>query len=98
MARQTMVPQEGLPLQNVAERRMKLDGKTTEELIILRRSIEADPDNKMPPGSLWLYKPKIRKKLDEIDRAIADTIRAKRIARGEPVNDAGYSGRKSNRR
>lgn len=70
---------------------MKLHGKTTEE------SIESNQSNREPPGSFYHYKPAVRQKLDEIDMAIAANVRAAKIARGEQISDAGYSGRKTRR-
>lgn len=74
-----------------------LNGKTNAELVEIRRAIESDPKNRMPPGGLFIYTPVARRKLDKIDRAIANNLRAAMIARGEPPNDEGYSGRQSNR-
>ncbi len=71
---------------------------TTAEALAMIAAIEADPTNRTPPGSLWIYTPKARKKLTDLARVIANNQRAERIARGEVVNDAGYSGRKTNRR
>lgn len=76
---------------------MKLDGLTTEQLVALRCELEADPANKNKSG-IWIYNAKTRKKFDAIDLAIAQNMRAKRLAEGQPVNDAGYSGRQTNRR
>ena len=77
---------------------MKLDGKTNEELVAMQERITSDPKNQMPKGSIFMYKPAASKKLGEIARAITDNLREAKIARGEKINDAGYSGRKSNRR
>ena len=76
---------------------MKLQGKTTEELLAIRKALEDDPANQTT-GSLWRYTAKARKKFDEIDRQITSNLRADRIARGLPVNDCGYSGRQTNKR
>lgn len=77
---------------------MKLDGLTNPELIALRERLAADPKNRnVDLGSIWIYKKDAMKKFDEIDRAITANIRAARLARGETINDAGYSGRQSNR-
>lgn len=76
---------------------MKLQGKTTAELVAIRRALEDNPANQTT-GSLWRYSAAARKKFDEIDRQIASNIRADRIARGLPVDDSGYSGRQTNRR
>lgn len=71
---------------------------TTAEALAKIAAIESDPANRTPPGSLWLYTAKARKKLDDLRRIVANNQRAERLARGEVVNDAGYSGRKTNRR
>lgn len=76
---------------------MKLDGKSTAELVQMREAICADPKNKVT-GGLFLYTKEARKKLDRIDRAITENIRQKRLAEGKPVNDSGYSGRQTNKR
>lgn len=75
---------------------MNLTDKTTEELIALRRAIEDEPKNRTK--GLWMFSKSARKKLDEIDRAIAHNIREQRIASGRLVDDSGYSGRQTNRR
>lgn len=77
---------------------MKLEGKTNQELVELMRAIEADPANQMPPGQLYLYTPKARKKLAAIQEQITHNLAMKRAAEGNPVVADGYSGRKSNRR
>lgn len=77
---------------------MKLDGKSNPELMALREAVCAAPDARSPAGSLFMFVPKIRRKLDEIDRQITHNLRTARIARGETINDAGYSGRQTNRR
>ena len=41
-----------------------------QELIDEMESLCADPANRMPPGRVWLYTAKTRKKLDLINRAI----------------------------
>ncbi|OQA09848.1 MAG: hypothetical protein BWY66_00387 [bacterium ADurb.Bin374] len=76
---------------------MKLDGKTTEELLAMIREIEDDPANRQSTG-LYLYTEKARKKTDKIARAIAALAAEKRRLAGDPVPCNGYSGRKSNRR
>lgn len=76
---------------------MKLDGKTNAELLALQETVTADPANQMPKGSLYLYSPAARKKLDAITRQITHNLAEARTARGDPVKADGYSGRKSNR-
>lgn len=76
---------------------MKLDDKTTEELLEMQRAIEADPANKSDGQGLYLYTPKAIKKLGEITRQITHNMAMKRAAEGRPVVADGYSGRKSNR-
>ena len=77
---------------------MKLTGKTTPELLEMQRVIESDPANQNPVGSFFLYTPKTVKKLDKIREQIAYNMSEKRKALGLPINQDGYSGRKSNRR
>ena len=71
----------------------------TEKQKLLQKiaEIENDPNNQTLPGSFWKYKKPARVKLDKLYREIASIIRAEKIARGETVNDAGYSGRNSNK-
>jgi hypothetical protein len=76
---------------------MKLDTKTTTELLAMQRIIESDPLNKAS-GGLYLYTPKARKKLDEIQRQITHNMALKRAAEGRPIVADGYSGRQTNRR
>ena len=75
---------------------MNLSKKTTQELIEMMNEIEADPKNKAESG-LYLYIPSARKKLDAIRLQIAHNIRLAKLARRETVNDAGYSGRTTNK-
>lgn len=77
---------------------MKLDGKTTPELVTMASAIEADPGNAMPPGSLYLYTPKARKRLKAIREQIAHNMAEARKTAGNPVSCDGYSGRKANKR
>lgn len=69
-----------------------------DELLEKRKAIEADPKNRMPSGSLYLYTPNARKRLDKIDLEIANLIRERRAAEGRPVPCDGYSGRQTKRR
>jgi hypothetical protein len=78
---------------------MKLDGKTLEELVALQEAICADPKNRNPKAdSIFKYTKATHKKLDEIAWAITHKLRELRVARGETINDCGYSGRQTNRR
>lgn len=65
------------------------------ELQEMRRKIENDPANQMPPGSLFKFTPRARKKFDAIDWAITLHLRDKNDS---PAKDFGYTGRKTNRR
>ena len=76
---------------------MKLEGKSNQELIELRKSIEAAPANQEPRG-IYRFTPAARKKLNAIDRAITHNLATARAAAGDPVVADGYSGRQSNRR
>lgn len=67
------------------------------ELVELRLRITGDPANQQT-GSIYLYTPKARKRLNDIDRAITWHLSDKREAEGRPVPTEGYSGRQSNRR
>lgn len=78
--------------------RKKLIDRTTQECLALIAAIEANPKNQNPPGSFWKYTAAARAKIDKLMREIRSNMRAEKIARGEPVNDEGYSGRQSNRR
>jgi hypothetical protein len=70
-----------------------------EKLLAKIAAIEADPNNLNPPGSsLFIYKPAARKRLEKLARDITDIIRQEKLARGETINDEGYSGRQSKRR
>lgn len=77
---------------------MKLDGKSVDDLVAMRQEIEKEPSNRNPPGSLFIFTKKARKKLDAIDLAIADAIRQLRLSRGEIIDNSGYSGRQTNKR
>ena len=77
---------------------MKLDGKTIEELVALRKSIEDNPANKNPVGSLWIHTKSARKKFDLIDREITYRLIQKQKDAGTYVPCDGYSGRQTNRR
>lgn len=72
--------------------------KTNAEWLMLRTAIESDPANRNPPGGLFIYTEKARKKLDRIDREITHNLDEARKAAGNPVSCDGYSGRNSNRR
>ncbi len=77
---------------------MNLAGKTNAELVAMMQAIEAKPESRNPPGSLYLYTKKCRKQTDEIARAISSNLMDRRIALGLPINCDGYSGRQTNRR
>lgn len=66
-------------------------------LVKKMRSIEDDPKNQNPKGSLFLYTKLARIRLAKIADEIAFEIGKEREEKGIPVNSAGYSGRKSNR-
>jgi len=68
------------------------------ELVARRQAIEAASAGLREPGSIYLYPPAVRAKLDKIDRAIVELMRQAREAAGNPVVADGYSGRQSNRR
>lgn len=77
---------------------MKLDGKTTAELVAMKQAIAEDPSSASKPGDLYLFNKKARAKLDKIDRQITENLRVAREEAGDPVKADGYSGRQSNRR
>jgi len=60
--------------------------------------IRDDPKNKSGGDSLYALKPAARRKLTAINWEITARLRELRIERGEEINDAGYSGRNTNRR
>ena len=72
--------------------------KTTTEWLAVQLAIESDPANRNPPGSLFIYTEKARKKLDRIAREITNNMAEARKSAGNPVPCDGYSGRQSNRR
>lgn len=76
---------------------MKLEGKTNPELQALARAIEDNPVNQQT-GSIFKYTPAATRKLDAIARQITFNLISAKKARGEFVNEAGYSGRQTNRR
>jgi hypothetical protein len=55
-----------------------LTGKTTEELVEMRRAIESDLRNQQTAGGAFPYTRPAMKKLDEIDRAIAALVGQRR--------------------
>lgn len=63
-----------------------------------RKAIEADPKNKTTGGTIFLYTKPARRKLDAIDRQIANLTGQRRKLLGGTVDDSGYSGRQTNRR
>lgn len=69
-----------------------------EDLVRLMEDIQSRPENHMPAGSVYLYTPNARKKLENITRAITWHLADKRAAAGRPVLADGYSGRNCNRR
>lgn len=71
---------------------------TMEQLTIQRKAVEDEPTNRSTPGDFYLYTPKARKLLDDINRAITWHLEDRRIARGETINHAGYSGAKQKHR
>lgn len=71
---------------------------TQAELIAMRDAITADPSNRDTLGSIYIYKPAARRKLDAIDLAITMRLEDTRNAAGQPVSAAGYSGRQAKRR
>jgi len=58
---------------------VKLSAKSYDELNELRLSIENNPDNRMPKGSFYLYKPYARQKLHAIAWAITYKLGADRL-------------------
>ena len=78
---------------------MKLDDLSNKQLHALMLEIESDPKNQNPDKkSIFRYTKEANKKLDKIRWAITNNLRKERLARGEYINDAGYSGRQSNKR
>jgi hypothetical protein len=77
---------------------VKLDNKTTPELIAIREALEADPANKNPARGIFLYTAATHRKLDAIASQITHNMIETKKAKGTYVAPDGYSGRKSNRR
>jgi hypothetical protein len=72
---------------------------TVRQILDKIAAIEADPKSLLPVGSsIQKYTPAARRRLDKLRRDVANEIRQEKLARGETVNDAGYSGRQTNRR
>lgn len=59
--------------------------QTTQDLLDKQSAIEANPKNRMPSGSIFLYTPAARKKLDAITREITYQIALRRATAGRPV-------------
>ena len=72
-------------------------GLSTEHLQVAAKAIEDNLSNRMPAGSLNLYYPAARKKLDEIAWAITDNMAEARKLKGDPVKADGYSGSQTRR-
>ena len=68
------------------------------ELLAEQERLCTDPVNRNIAGGLYLYTKEAQKKLDKIAWAITILIKEEKKARGEFVNEAGYSGRMTNRR
>lgn len=62
-------------------------------LIARQTAITTNPASKVGATPPYIYNKKARRKLDAIGWAIRTTTREARIARGEYVNDAGYTGK-----
>lgn len=62
------------------------------ELQEMEKKIKEDPKNQLS-GQFYLYTPSARKKLDAIAWAITYHLRDTKIARGESINDSGYTGK-----
>lgn len=71
---------------------------TKAELFAEEERVCALPKNRSPAGSLWLYVPSARRKLDAIRRQITHLLGEERAMAGDPVQCDGYSGRQTNRR
>lgn len=67
---------------------------TIEELQQKAQAIKDDPKNQLT--GFYLYTPSARRNLDAIAWAITYHLKDLRTARGEPVNEAGYTGKNSN--
>lgn len=68
------------------------DKYTQEELLKRIDAIKADPKNQLV-GQFYLYTPSARKKIDAHNWAIYYHMRDTRAASGNPVSDAGYTGK-----
>ncbi|MCG3207249.1 MAG: hypothetical protein FOGNACKC_00849 [Anaerolineae bacterium] len=72
---------------------------TLEELVAMEAKVSNDPANRnQVPGSIYLHTAKARKQLEVIRWAITYKLQERREARGETINEAGYTGPKRKRR
>lgn len=78
--------------------RKPMPDRTMEEVLAAIKKIEEDPRSLNIPGRLEKFHPRARAKLDELRWEVTRLLRQKRLAAGLPINDEGYSGRKSHRR
>lgn len=69
--------------------------KTMDQLVALRKQLCNDPKNFAKDGGIYLHNKQTRQKFDAIDLAITFHLKDRREARGETINEAGYSGRQS---
>ena len=70
-----------------------------EILLAKIKKLEDNPANLNKSGRVWpKYTPYATRRIDDLRRSVAYHTREIRLLRGETVNDAGYSGRQTNRR
>lgn len=62
------------------------------------KRIETDPKYLNTPGTYPRYTKAGTRRLAKLDRAVTDRLRELREERGEKINEAGYTGRQTNRR
>jgi hypothetical protein len=68
-----------------------------DDLLRRRSAITNNPANRSQDDTIWLYTKSARRRLDKIDRAIADIAAQRRALQDQPVSCDGYSGRQSNK-
>ena len=61
-------------------------------------TIEQNPNNLAPTGSLWRFTPKAQDKIDKLRHKVTNRLAELRAERSEPISEAGYTGPKQKRR
>lgn len=74
------------------------DDPVLADLVNQIAAIEQDPNSLAPSSRLWRFSPKAQARIDRLRRKVADRLAELREQRGEPVDQAGYTGPKQKRR